>query len=173
MSADFDPYIRLHSGRKFHFLKPSSRDICIEDIAHNLSRICRFTGASKRFYSVAEHAVWCSRMAPEEHRFTVLNHDDAEFVMGDVNSPLKSLLPQYKAIERQVESVICAKYRIPFPFPAIVKEIDLRMLVTEMRQLLSRKDWKKIPFVPFDIELPCWDSARARHEFLKAFKRYS
>ncbi len=167
-------YIRLHSGRKFHFLKPRAQDIHIDDIAHNLSNLCRFTGACNRFYSVASHCVMCAGQAPEELKLQVLLHDSFESLGNDIASPLKVLLPQYKAMELKIEQMIARKYGLQFPFPPLVKEIDLRMLVTEMKQLMApHKDYKELPFTPYDVELPDWSPEKARREFLKAFRRYS
>lgn len=112
-------------------------------------------------------------MAPDEHKLSLLLHDSQEFACADVNSPLKSLLPQYKEIENRAEKVIAKKYGIPYPHPPIVKEIDIRMLVTEMKQLIRGDDWKHAPLQPFDIKLPCWNFAKAKREFLKRFRQYS
>lgn len=166
-------HIRLHSGRRVNPLKPRPQDISIEDIAWNLSHLCRFTGASKWFYSVASHCVFCAQQAPAEHALAVLMHDSAEHILADLNTQCKALLPQYKAMELRLEAVISRKYGLPFPFDPIVKEIDLRMLKTEMKQLLPGDDYKEIPFAAYDIKIPHWSPEKARREFLKAFRRYT
>jgi hypothetical protein len=48
-------YIRTFSGIKFPILEPQKECLSIVDIAHHLSNICRFTGATKFHYSVAQH----------------------------------------------------------------------------------------------------------------------
>ena len=50
-------WIQVHSGGKFWPLDPRADEVRIGDIAHALSLICRFTGHTKSFYSVAQHSV--------------------------------------------------------------------------------------------------------------------
>ncbi len=57
------PTIRLRSGAIFDFLDPSSSEFTIEDVAHGLSNICRYSGQCRSFYSVAEHSLIVSRVA--------------------------------------------------------------------------------------------------------------
>ena len=56
--------IRVASGELFWPLQPRENEIEIEDIAHGLSQICRFTGHTRSFYSVAQHSVLVSRLCP-------------------------------------------------------------------------------------------------------------
>lgn len=60
------PTIILRSGNYFDLQDPSASRFEVSDIAHALSNICRFTGHTQRFYSVAEHSVICSHMVPPE-----------------------------------------------------------------------------------------------------------
>jgi hypothetical protein len=88
------PYIVTYTGRRFHFLDPKIDEISIEDIAHALSNVCRFTGHTKRFYSVAEHSCLVSALC--DNRLEGLLHDASEAYMSDLSSPLKMLVPDYK-----------------------------------------------------------------------------
>src|SRR5690606_23156115 len=38
------PWIQTYTGRRFYVTAPRPEDVCIEDVAHALSNICRFTG---------------------------------------------------------------------------------------------------------------------------------
>ncbi len=56
--------------------------------------------------------------------------------MGDMSSPLKRLMPEYKALERRVEAAILAQFGLPAATPAEVKHADLVALRTEQRDLM-------------------------------------
>jgi hypothetical protein len=66
----------------------------LEDIATPLSKDCRYGGACKGFYSVAEHAVLVASKlrkigAPVQMQMAGLHHDDAEFALRDIQRPVK------------------------------------------------------------------------------------
>jgi hypothetical protein len=48
---DESGWIQTFTCKKFYPLRPKIEDICIEDIAHALSNICRFTGHCQ-FYDI-------------------------------------------------------------------------------------------------------------------------
>lgn len=104
--------IRTVSGKYVNFIEPDSATITIHDVAHALSKICRYNGHVRRFYSVADHCIYCVKMAVHDGIVdkrllqTILLHDAAEAYIGDVVKPLKNLLPQYREIEKRLENVI-------------------------------------------------------------------
>lgn len=132
------PVILTSTGRYFSFVNPDPNSICIEDIATGLSRICRFTGHTRSFYSVAQHSVLVSHLVPSEHALAGLLHDASEAYLGDVSSPLKQLLPEYRELERKVEQAIATRFGLTLPLHPSVKKVDLQMLVTERRDLMPR-----------------------------------
>lgn len=135
-------FISTYSGQKFNPLETDLdliiQDIKFGDIAMSLSRIPRFNGATKYFYSVAQHSVMVCDLVPDELKWTALGHDFAEAYLGDIVSPLKALIPQYKEIEHRVEMALAKKFgfRTDDEAKAIIKKADLIALATEKRDLM-------------------------------------
>jgi len=133
-----DPLILTRSGNYFDLLHPEGSLFSIKDIAHGLSNLCRFTGHCREFYSVAQHSILVSRICSQELKFAALMHDAAEAFLGDVSSPLKHLLPEYKRIEENVERAIFNRFHVPWDQAKSdeVKKADLILLATEKRDLM-------------------------------------
>lgn len=130
------PTIETASGAEFDFSAPSPSKIHIEDIAHALSHLCRFTGHTRQYYSVAQHSYIVSTLVPREHAMQGLLHDATEAYVGDVSSPLKTLLPDYREIEGRVWMAICIRFGIDDHMHESVKAADRTALVTEKRDLM-------------------------------------
>lgn len=132
-------WIQVRSGGKFFPLDPDPDAIDIQDIAHALSNICRYTGHVSEFYSVAEHSCYVSRQLPSEHALAGLLHDAAEAYMNDVASPVKhqDAMQPYRDAEKKLERMILTKYGLAPELPPEVKVVDLKMLSTEAHTLLA------------------------------------
>lgn len=130
------PTILLVTGRYFSFVEPCS--LTVEEVAHALAHICRFTGHTGGFYSVAQHSVLVSRLVPNHLARHALMHDAVEAVVGDVSGPLKRLIPDYKAIEDRCEEAILAGFGLSPHSDPLIKRADLVALRTEQRDLMHR-----------------------------------
>jgi 5'-deoxynucleotidase YfbR-like HD superfamily hydrolase len=176
--SDRGCWFTTYTGLAFYPLDPDPCAVSIEDIAHHLALQCRFTGAVRSFYSVAEHSYRLSMIVPAEDALWGLLHDAAEAYLVDVPRPLKrhsELGEPYKAIERQVMHAICLRFGLPLEEPASVKAADLQMLVTEKRDLLARCEREWTDPAPGTVsELPeriePWEWGMAEFLFLERFR---
>lgn len=168
------PTILTASGIYINLIETESNTVLVADIAHALSHVCRFAGHTRSFYSVAQHCWLASFLVPEEDALAALFHDAAEAYIGDVASPLKQLLPEYRAIEARLQADIFAKLGLPDEMPASIKQADLILLATEQRDLMPAHDdpWALIagiePMEDYEI-VPC-SPRSARTLFLDRFK---
>lgn len=169
--------MRTYTGRKFYHARPRARDICIRDIAHALSLLCRYTGHVPAMYSVAEHCVRASRLFTDRDlALWALLHDASEAYYADMHRYLKRLpgMAAYRALEKKCMRVVAQKYGLvpcSAKEPAPVQVADRVLALTEMRDLKGRKMRHK------EMEgLAClrgtikpWTSRKAEREFLKRF----
>ena len=127
---------RMLSGRRLEILDPSPLDIEIEDIAHGLSFLARWNGQTVGDYpfSVAQHSLLVenifSMQFPDmdnRSKLFALLHDSAEYVIGDMISPLKSHLgANYEELDDNLTKAICMRFNIPTKkIEAIKKRIKL------------------------------------------------
>lgn len=135
MSSD-NGMIEVFSGGMIDPLAPRPEQIKLVDIAHALSNICRFTGHTRQFYSVAQHSALVARLLPPELRLWGLLHDASEAYIADVAQPVKPRLQNYREIEDRLQRVVCVRFGLRWPMPAEVLEADLILLATERRDLM-------------------------------------
>lgn len=124
--------IRTWTGRYFDVANPRAEDICIDDIAHALSLICRYNGHIDEFYSVAQHSILVASILPRELQLCGLLHDASEAYFADVVRPAKRLLREYKTLENGVLRAVAERFNLPRLMPAEVHRADNIVLVTEM-----------------------------------------
>lgn len=166
--------IMLASGKYFDFNDPENSDFDIEDIAHSLSHMCRYVGHTPYFYSVAEHSIHTSYMVPDEHKLQALLHDAAEAFIGDVSTPLKNLLPDYRRLEKRVERAVFRRLGVDYPFHSSVKEADKLMLLAEQKYIFKNDDiWLEHDMVvhrpPFFRDVGMSNPVEVKREFLERY----
>ena len=161
-------WITTFTGKKFHFLNPQPEEISIVDIAHHLSMLCRFTGACKRFFSVAEHSIRVSWILPDKLQLVGLLHDAAEAYINDISRPVK-YTHKLEETETIISKVIGGKYGVNLKDP-LIKEADNILIATEARDLMANMDsWSELP-EPLPGIITPWDSITAKWRFLNLFK---
>lgn len=129
-------WIQTATGQCFDLAKPSPDQVNLPDIAHALGHLCRFNGHTYVPYSVARHSLLVAELVPAEHRLQALLHDAHEAYIGDMSTPLKWILPEYRTIEMPIWHAVAAAFGIPAQLAPDVKHADRVMLMTERRDLL-------------------------------------
>jgi hypothetical protein len=123
---------RMLSGRRLDLLDPTAIDIEVEDIAHGLAFVARWNGQTigEFPYSVAEHSLLVeeifTRLNPKAkpaQRLIALLHDAAEYVIGDMISPVKaSVGPGYDELEKRLAAAIHMRFGLSTIIPAALKK---------------------------------------------------
>jgi uncharacterized protein len=168
-------WIMTYTGKRFYPLAPRAEDVDIIDIAHHLSNICRYTGAVRKFYSVAQHCVLGSYICPSDP-FHFLMHDSGEAYLLDLPRPVKHdpSFQEYRDAEKRLEGVILPYFGIIDPdMPPEVARIDHFMCI-----------WEGVSLMPSDPEchwtkfksqvegwplIDPWSSDQAEEEFMRRF----
>jgi hypothetical protein len=163
--AKRNPYLTTVTGREIDLVAPKWTAVDFKDVAHHLAHNCRYAGACRRTYTVAEHLLrGIGHCAPEVLPFW-LAHDAHEAFSQDDATPKKQALPmvmeaclrgqfpladieKFKlAIEtafdefelrhmRAVHEAAGLGWPVPEDIQREVKTLDRRMLVTEWRDLM-------------------------------------
>lgn len=179
-------WIQTYNGKAFDLLNPSPRDIDSETIAVGLSRMCRFGGHCKEFYSVAQHSVLVcnevARMGKGNLLLPALLHDAHEIYwgFGDIVQPAFRSLPEAVRVvlngrRQRVDRVVAKRFGFD---PALfesdeVKRADELLLSTEKRDLMlpAPKPWAPLP-PPLDYNIVPMSMGAAYKYFKTALRRW-
>lgn len=152
-------WIILANGAEHHLTGAglATNDHDITAIAHQLAIVNRFTGATRRPYSVAEHSLLCADIArhvgaPAHVQLACLLHDAHESITGDMSSPVKwtvgAAWEEFEAVHARAlrrhfgALTTFAGYRLQ------IKQIDLVALATERRDLMP---WSSSTHRPWPV----------------------
>jgi len=184
------PWVATTTGRMWSLFDPRPSDVHLTDIAYGLSRICRYGGqirVDREFYSVAEHSslmtVWMIGKGIIQTREDALKchlHDAPEAFLGDMKTPLKALMPEYKVIETGTDAVISEAFGLDRATlsHAAIKEVDIRIRMDEREALIAepalgnqkRVVWEKTPgLTGIDVEIRGLLPFEACRNFLETF----
>lgn len=182
-------WITTASGRAFDLANPDPFQIVTEDLAEHLSKLCRFTGACRGFYSVAQHCCYVARFLPDRLKLAGLLHDAAEAYTGDWSSPMKVLVRELapgliEHIHHNIERAVEARFGLSLTREdhALIKRADLMMMATEKRDLMppdARPGWfEATGFADADLPPPLpmrivpWSVRASRSVFANRVKLY-
>ena len=158
------------SGQRFNILKPEPADVRLEDIACSLARQARFNGHTRFFYSVGQHSCLGAQVSPtKDIGLLMLFHDATEAYIGDLVSPVKRLLPDFEIIESRIHWAICQRFGLDLPTPKVIKQIDRRLLATEVRDLITKDlaSWGIGADEPYDFPVIPWPPEVTEARFLE------
>lgn len=172
-------FIELSGGGKWY---PSRTDneITIEEVAHSLSGMGRFTLHAKRIngnvYTVAEHSVKVSYLIPT---LTALMHDSPESIINDLSKPIKLFIGgSYNQLEEDTEAQFKRIFDLDFPMSPELKQADIHMVLIEAFDLLESKgaNWgyyekERLEAMKLYIDCPelraeCWGPEEAYDKFM-------
>ena len=148
--------MKLYDRKLLMGLKPE--DIDIKEIAHNLSQICRYAGATPGFYSVAEHSVIVAEMMYDnvnliENNSNVLAamygllHDAHEAYIGDIIYPVKYIIKSemLNTLINNIDIAILIKeslYLDFYIFSWLVEKFDKQLGSIECNKFFNTNQWK-------------------------------
>lgn len=188
-------WIMTYTGQRFYPFTPKANDVQLADIAHALAMICRFTGHTRQFYSVAQHSVNVSRLAEcqaaadralpykegvvAQLALVALLHDAAEAYICDLAQPIKALTPRYEAVETLILHAIHTRLAVETSqrYAWRIKAADLALLHAEARELFSPEarraaGWDvpdPVDCPPEIIDLCPWTPREAERMFLERY----
>lgn len=166
--------IRTYSGQDIDLRNLDVEKVKLVDIAHSLSMQCRFSGHTRHFYSVAQHSVLVSYLVSPECALQGILHDAAEAYIGDITSPVKSMLIGIKEIEHDLLVSIGMKFGVDLvnQHPE-VKHADLVALATEKRDLMPADKgmrWSMLDDIePHIHRITHWPQECAKELFINRF----
>jgi hypothetical protein len=169
--------ILLSNGKLHDLANPWATDPDITVIAHALANLCRWTGHTRRFYSVAEHSLRVANLVPAKYKLQALLHDAAEAYIGDIATPLGRLLgPNWDDIKRDHDRWIWYSFissgRKFTGWPAEVQYADHVMLATEARDLLVGSDAVEWGCPPLEGRIALTQPYDMATLFFNRFKEY-
>jgi len=157
-------WVQTVSGVAFDLLSPRVEDVRIEDIAHSLARLARYSGHTRGDlpWTVGAHSLLCAdivRVWGGDVRLQreALLHDAGEAYYGDITSPVKRAFIERVAVAREsivaqdaiamltgpIDRVVRQALGLEVTEPALVKRADLVALALERKLLMApcERDW--------------------------------
>lgn len=163
-------WMQTYTGKRINPIKIKPEDICIEDIAHHLSLICRFNGACKFHYSVGQHSIYVAKLVSPGSRLPALLHDGAEAYLQDMVRGVKNLFKDFRLIEQSVQDVIYRWANLENIKMKEIKQADSAMLAAEAVQLMGNTDGWYLPEPPANIMVRKYTPEEVEQEFLDWYR---
>lgn len=164
--------IVTYTGRLVNLFDFKVSDVDEKDIACALSNLCRFNGHVDYFYSVGQHSVLCAEQfdIQDPKRKRAILHDASEAYLGDVVRPLKHSghYEFYLQLEDHIQRCIYERFGIVGADPPEIKEVDILLRNTEMRDLkrcVVNNETKALR-----ARIKAWNPTYTRFKFMEELK---
>lgn len=171
--------IQTFTGQILYPLDPRIEEIHLVDVAHSMGNKARFTGHTKVFYSSGEHAVRVSWHVRDTggsimQQYVALHHDDSDYCLPDVPTPLK-VLPEFawfRELEHLHQDLCYKRFGCIVDDYSVIKRSDVVLLLTEKRDLMSKKNanwghkYTEKP-IPKPYKISPWSPRKAKTEYLR------
>jgi hypothetical protein len=152
---------QMSDGSYVDLSEPEHIDFDIELMAYSLARTYRYGAQASVDYSVAQHSMYVAALCePLGFGLEGLLHDGSEAWLGDMGSPLKAIMTEYRALEARYELHIARQHGLNASDLAgsVVKQADLIALEVERRWCMppmgdGQRYWPRVqmPFKPPSI----------------------
>jgi hypothetical protein len=134
-------------GSYFDLVFPERTTMTIRQYAFALAFTCRWRGQTfssgrEVMYSVCEHVVRGAELLMlegygNEHALAFLGHESDEVPFGDTPGPAKQFWsPEFREVVARCGEALDVRFGFHCPDPDLIKRWDIRMMVTEKRDLL-------------------------------------
>ena len=176
-----ETWLETFSGEKFYLFYPEKSKVCLVDIAHALSQLCRYNGHTSHFYSVAEHSIHVAQHLEDEGfspeiALAGLMHDAAEAYVGDIISPIKAQFPVLESMEQKIQNEILKQLcpdilDVHKHYKTLISKIDKNIVNDERKALMLKTQHKWIfnGAEALNCPIPCWTSDDACQRFHTRF----
>lgn len=191
-ASERGPWIATSLGGAWSIENPRPEDASIIDISAGLSRCCRYSGqiaSDVDFLAVSEHSGVMMHFAVDngiakcrEDALAFLLHDGSEAFFGDMITPLKKLIPEFKLLEDRCQNAINMAFGTTPDMLTIsyaeIKAIDERIRIDERMAVindpartiaLSNVLTRNPDLKPLNREIRGLSPREARIEFLEDF----
>ena len=172
--------IITRSGTPVNPYRLEEEMIRIDDIAHALSRLCRYNGHTEAHYSVAQHSIHVAQYLghvkfDDRLVFAALLHDAPEAYLGDMIRPVKRGMREYTELENEIRERI---WRWAGLFPdrearQYISAVDAAIIANEVQAFFTEKARRNWPLtyagLPLHFRLKAWPAEVARRRFLELY----
>lgn len=161
-----NPGMRLSNGTVVFLDRLEEASYSIEDVAEVLGRVQRFNCHAPQKYSVAEHCWHASHLYVINPKGALM-HDAAEFLTGDIPTPIKKRCEGIKQIEALIDADLSRRFAY-IEVDSTFKIIDTLLFQLEHSYLFSQPRVYNVP-----IKFYNWQEEEATERFLERFYELS